>query len=103
VVARRIAADRLTTPWVVHSDGSGLRQIHVQGEPACGGPSSDPTARGCFEPRWSPDGTKIVFTTFTAAAGRDIYTVNADGSGLARLTDGGDDHFPDWGTHPLTQ
>jgi TolB protein len=103
VFARRIAADRRATLWIIHSDGSGLRQIHVQGEPACGGPISDPTARGCFDPHWSPDGRKIVFTTFTAAAGRDIYTVNADGSGLARITHAGDDHFPDWGIHPLAR
>jgi Tol biopolymer transport system component len=103
VFARRIAADRRTTLWIVHSDGSGLRQIPAQGEPACGGPSADPTARGCFDPHWSPNGAKIVFTTFTAAAGRDIYTVNADGSGLARVTHAGDDHFPDWGTHPLAR
>jgi TolB protein len=103
VFARRLAADQRTTLWVVHTDGSGLHQIHVQGQPACGGPISDPTARGCFQPRWSPDGTKIVFTTFTAAAGRDIYTVNADGSGLAQVTDGGDDQTPDWGTHPLAR
>jgi Tol biopolymer transport system component len=103
VFARRIAADRRTTLWVVHTDGSGLRQIHVQGEPACGGPIADPTARGCFDPHWSPDGTKIVFTIFTAETGRDIYTVNADDTGLAQVTYGGDDHFADWGTHPLAR
>jgi Tol biopolymer transport system component len=103
VFARRLAADQRTTLWVVHTDGSGLHQIHVQGQPACGGPISDPTARGCFHPRWSPDGTKIVFTTFTAETGRDVYTVSADGGGLAQVTDGGDDQTPDWGTHPLAR
>jgi hypothetical protein len=80
---------------------SGLHEIHVQGQPGCGGPISDPTARGCFGPRWSPDGTKIVFAIFTAETGRNIYTVNVDGSGLTQVTHGGDDLFPDWGTHPL--
>jgi Tol biopolymer transport system component len=102
VFARRITADMRTTLWVVHSDGSGLRQIHVEGL-GCGGPISDPTARGCFQPRWSPDGTKIVFTIFTAAAGRDIYTVNPDGTGLTPITSGGLSSSPDWGTHPLAQ
>ena len=103
VFARRIAADRRTTLWVVHRDGGGLHEIQVQGEPACGGPISDPTARGCFHPHWSPDGAKIVFTTFSAAAGRDVYTANVDGTGLARVTYGGSSSSPDWGTHPLAR
>ena len=101
VFARRITADRRTTLWVVHADGNGLHQIQVQDPLACGGPISDPTATGCFDPHWSPDGNKIVFTTFTTATGRDIYTINADGTAPTRVTHAGDDHFPDWGTHPL--
>ena len=101
VFARRVTADRRTTLWVVHSDGSGLRELHLQTQPACGGPISDPTARGCFDPHWSPDGTKIVFVIFTAATGRDIYTVNADGTGLTQITHGGAGESPGWGTHPL--
>jgi hypothetical protein len=27
--------------------------------------------------------------------------VNADGSGLIKVTSNGVDFFPDWGTHPL--
>jgi Tol biopolymer transport system component len=88
--------------WVVHSDGSGLRQIPVPGP--CGGPFSDPTTIGCSYPLWSPDGKKIVFGRRAGNEQRDLYTVNADGSGLFQVT-----HTPnisegngDWGTHPLT-
>jgi Tol biopolymer transport system component len=103
VFARRTTADMRTTLWVVHADGSGLSQIPVQGQPACGGPISDPTARGCFDPHWSPDGARIVFTTFSAAAGRDVAIVTADGSDLTPITHGGVSGSADWGTHPLAR
>jgi hypothetical protein len=32
---------------------------------------------------------------------RDIYTVNADGTGLTQVTNGVENKAPDWGTHPL--
>jgi Tol biopolymer transport system component len=88
--------------WVVHSDGTGLRQLPIAGP--CGGPLSDPTTIGCFNPVWSPDGKKIAFGRNADDDQRDIYTVNADGSGLFQVT-----HTPDisefngdWGTHPVT-
>jgi Tol biopolymer transport system component len=89
--------------WVVHADGTGLHEIHVQPESACGGPNSDPTADGCFEPRWSPDGTKIIFAKGTSGdSDSNIYTVNVDGTGLTQVTHGARDQTPDWGTHPVT-
>ena len=105
VFARRVSADMRNSLWVVHSNGSGLREIRLQAEPACGGPISDPDSRGCIHPRWSPDGKKIIFSIFTeTAAGEveNVYTVNADGTGLTQVTHGGGtDGTPDWGTHPL--
>jgi len=92
-----------STIWVVHSDGSGLRQIPV---PGCGGLLSSPTFIGCSFPTWSPDGTKIVFSRLSAATGeRDLYTVKADGSSLFQVTHtaGIDESENDWGTHPLTR
>jgi Tol biopolymer transport system component len=38
-----------------------------------------------LRPRWSPDGSKLAYAS-NATGDRDIYTVNADGSGRARLT-----------------
>jgi len=95
--------DYRSTIWAVHSDGSGLRQIPV---PGCGGLFSSPTSISCFNPSWSPDGSKIVFGRLPAETGqRDLYTVNADGSGLFRVTNTPDieESGGDWGTHPLTQ
>jgi len=41
-------------------------------------------------PTWSPDGTTIAFSV------GQIYTVNADGSGLTQITFAGAHHFPSW-------
>jgi Tol biopolymer transport system component len=95
--------DYRSTIWAVHSDGSDLRQIPV---PGCGGRLSSPTSISCFKPSWSPDGNKIVFVRLPAETGqRDLYSVNADGSGLFRVTNTPDieESGGDWGTHPLTQ
>jgi Tol biopolymer transport system component len=99
VFSRHITADVHSTLWEVHSDGRGLHEIHVQGV-ACGGANDDVNGIGCFDPRWSPDGTKIVFV-ISSADGRNVYTINADGSGLFQVTHGGNDDSADWGTHPL--
>jgi Tol biopolymer transport system component len=92
------SVDRATI-WAVHSDGSDLRQISITG---CGGLVSDPTSVGCFTPRWSPDGSKILFIRNRPGVGWDLYTVKPDGTGLApAVTNPLNDESPDWGTHPL--
>jgi Tol biopolymer transport system component len=88
--------------WVVHFDGSGLRQLPIAGP--CGGPTSDPSTYGCFNPVWSPDGQKIAFGRNQDDGQRDLYTVNANGSGLFQVTNTPDinEFNGDWGTHPVT-
>ncbi len=94
--------------YVVDSGGTGLHQIPIS--PSCGGAFSDPTSRGCLEPAWSPDGTKIVFHIVAPGTkvNNPIYTANADGSGLFQVTHPGainsmkGDEVPDWGTHAVT-
>lgn len=81
--------------WIVNANGGSPKQLKIT--PACGGPSSDPKAFGCYSPNWSPDGKKIIFVRFDGK-GESIYSVNADGSDLVQITDGEDDQ-PDWGTH----
>lgn len=88
--------------WVAHSDGTGVQAIPV---PGCGGPRSDPSSIGCSGPVWSPDGQKIAFSRHTLVPTEqfDLYTANANGSGLAQVTNTPDlqEGGSDWGTHPL--
>jgi Tol biopolymer transport system component len=41
-----------------------------------------------YYPAWSPDGTKIAFTSARDGGSSGIYVMNADGSNQSRLTDG---------------
>lgn len=77
------------------SERSGGSQIYVQ--PLAGGEAKRVSFSGSFnsDPVWSPDGTRIAFV------GRDprfdLFVVNADGSGMTRLTqDQGDNEDPSW-------
>jgi dipeptidyl aminopeptidase/acylaminoacyl peptidase len=50
-------------------------------------------------PRWSPDGSRIVFQlTKAKGKGSQIDSIAANGSDLFQLTTGPDDESPDWGT-----
>ncbi len=96
------ANDFHSSVWVVHSDGTGLRQLPIAGP--CGGRFDDPSTFGCFNPVWSPDGQKIAFGRNQDDGQRDLYTVNTDGSGLFQVTHTDDisEFNGDWGIHPLT-
>ena len=77
--------------WEIYSvnpDGSDLTQVT----------RDPPVLGGDFFPAWSPDGWKIAFGRHSGVKGRiAIFTVNADGTGLAALTDGrGNDYEPSW-------
>lgn len=101
--AQRVNPRRYDSLWVMRRDGSGLREIRLQGVPPCGGPLSN--GRGCIHPRWSPDGRKIIFGIVTFDGSREIATVyiaNADGSGVVQVTSRGqwEDEHPDWGRAP---
>jgi len=48
-------------------------------------------------PRWSPDGTKIVFHSYlTSSSTPDIFVTNADGTGQVVLTTTHADSYPSW-------
>ena len=77
--------------FVVGADGSGLRQV-------------TPPELGAIDPDWSPDGSRIAFTSTIVqdvtvdplVIETDIYTVRPDGTGVQRLTTDGASARPNW-------
>ena len=69
---RQIVFVRNQRIWVVNSDGTGARELQREG------------ANGY--PSFRPDGQKIVFVRSGQGSASDIWTMNSDGSGSARLT-----------------
>ncbi|MGH9486856.1 MAG: translocation protein TolB [Terriglobales bacterium] len=62
-----------------------------------------PSFRGDLteSPAWSPDGTKLAFASNMAGSNLEIYSINADGTGLRRLTRSRGDNFaPVWNPKP---
>jgi hypothetical protein len=64
--------------WVSEADGSNPRQL-----------TSFPESLGAWEPKWSPDGQRIVFNVGDSARGQ-IFIIDADGGGPQQLTTIGD-------------
>ena len=103
VFSVHVTPDVHSSIWVVHTDGSGLREINVQPASTCGGADADPDAQGCNHPTWSPDGTKIAFIrSHNNNDDGEVYTVNVDGTGLKQVTNAHGVDSVDWGTHPPT-
>jgi dipeptidyl aminopeptidase/acylaminoacyl peptidase len=78
--------------YLMEPDGSDVRKL------------TDAASEGkvAAEPAWSPDGTRIAFVLSTPehlgayAGDGDIFVMNADGTGLIKLTDGLRDAHPAW-------
>lgn len=81
--------------WVVSVDGSGLVQLtsNVQ----MGADSFGPIYSSDLSPSWSPDGSRIAFSSNRdGLSSSEIYVVNADGSNPTRLTSANRNHYPTW-------
>ena len=94
----RASEEHHSSIWAVSPEGGAPYELSI--DPACGGLLSDPDSAGCFDPAWSPDGSKIVFARSNASGEANLFIVNADGSGLVQVTDGSFDHQPNWGMPP---
>lgn len=85
----RIAFERQSDIYVMNADGS--NQVNLTATIGDG---------LALSPTWSPDSSRIAFSAdFEREAGLDveIYVINADGTGIARLTTSpGLDWFPAW-------
>jgi tricorn protease-like protein len=74
--------------------------VHMTGPNTSGTPKdmSKGMTLGDRGPRFSPDGSKVVFWAWDQAYNATLWLNNADGSGIRRLTESGPDMFPTW--HP---
>jgi Tol biopolymer transport system component len=75
----------LSGVFVVDPDGTGRRRV-----------SGD--LRGATDPRWSPDGRRLIFST--AGPGSSIAVVDPDGGDLTLVEGGGTDRSPAWQPRP---
>lgn len=78
-IAFESGRDRDTDIYLVNPDGSDLQRL-TKGKKA-------------WEPDWSPDRTKILFTSTLHGGEEEVYVMDADGSNVHRLT-----HTPGEGT-----
>lgn len=61
---------------MINADGTGLTQLTF----------NTPFKSFSFDPVFSPDGTKILFSQYRSTGGVDLYTMNPDGTGVSQVT-----------------
>ncbi|MFV1859441.1 MAG: protein kinase [Anaerolineales bacterium] len=83
-------AEEVLQIWTINPDGTSPRQL-----------TFDPGEK--TQPKWSPDGSRLLYVApggtddFGNELGLDLWVINADGTGIARVTRfEGDDTDPAW-------
>jgi TolB protein len=89
------APDGVRIAYAGSQGGGGLYLTTIRGSSAVLTRARRPIQNRVLTATWSPDGTKIAFGGYWGAPG-DIYVMNADGSGIVRLTTSGKAGSPDW-------
>jgi Tol biopolymer transport system component len=77
--------------YVVHPDGTDQHPITLH---------TGPGTSVAFQPSWSPDGKRIVFSLYQVSTNQvDLFTARANGTDLRQVTNTPDgEEFADWGT-----
>jgi Tol biopolymer transport system component len=94
-ISDRNGARRLEI-FVVNVDGTGLTQLTTNVQ--LGADGQGPVYGNDFEPSWSPDGSKIAFSSNRVALNNiEIYSMNPDGSNQTQLANlSGNERGPTW-------
>ena len=93
-----LAGDLLKQAGLVPPEGLNVADGGVVAVAPTPAPATRLTDNGAADelPAWSPDGRRIAFDS-NRDGNREVYVMNADGSGVTRLTDNGAaDEFPAW-------
>ncbi len=90
------SADGQRIVFDVSGGGQSIHMVTATGAGDTPVSSIDPSGSGT--PSWSPDGTKIAFTDDQIAVSgqRELYVMNADGTGAIRLVDSGVGQGTSW-------
>jgi Tol biopolymer transport system component len=117
---QKIVFSRLNLLYLINADGTGIDSTGVIGRHPAWSPDGTQiafadgaiyvmdlsfTARrltasgGDFVPRWSPDGHQLVFER-TEGVQYKLYRINADGTGLTKLSTASSDNWPTWSPLP---
>ena len=84
----RFVYSNATEIFVINADGTGKQQLTTV-QQTQNGSTAD------YDPRWSPDGTKILFTRYKGTVFGSTHLMNADGSNLRKLFNF-DSYSPYW-------